>query len=162
MLTNHKSLEEMINVPIGELAKYGARELCQLQVEADNNLHNSKKIKQWIEAAINMKYENHIKAKRARLQKDTGIVHIEDDGYQISSTVVKKVTWEQEELENIYEEISQNGIDASEYIEKYYHVPELNYINCPANLRTLLDKARILELGKYSYKITKIEGMKWA
>lgn len=148
------SLEEMAQIPIGVLAQYSPKTLCRLQRKAINEARRSKHAKQWIEAAIGLKYETWVRAKRLRLGKDSGIIHIDDVGYRLSCDVRKLVIWDGEVLANIAAELAANGKEVTDYMDITYNVPERKYDSLDEELRKIFDTARQLDLSNPSYKLT--------
>ncbi|WP_341755585.1 hypothetical protein [Candidatus Tisiphia endosymbiont of Ptychoptera albimana] len=82
--------DNVLHVPIGSLAKYPIQDLCQLLQQVSEQLEQAKKTKEWLLSAISLKYGEYVRAKRLRLEKDTGVIHLEDNGFKISCDVVKK------------------------------------------------------------------------
>src|SRR4051812_24480312 len=89
------AVQEITHIPIGELAQYRPYKLYELQEAVNQELLDIKKARQWLEAAINLKYEKAVSAKRLRLEKESGVIHIDDEDYRITCDIKKKVTWEQ-------------------------------------------------------------------
>ncbi|MDR0774500.1 MAG: hypothetical protein LBE72_04260 [Rickettsia sp.] len=87
--------DNVLHVPIGSLAKYQIQDLYQLLQQVSEQLEQVKKTREWLLSAISLKYGEHVRAKRLRLEKDTGIIHLEDHSFKISCDVVKKVEWDQ-------------------------------------------------------------------
>lgn len=152
------SIKEILHVPIGAIAKYKVEQLYELLNEAAGNLEQVKRTKQWIESAVALKYEEQVKAKRLRLEKDIGVIHLEDGGFKLTSEVAKKVEWDQMKLAKIAATIAVNGGVLSDYVESYYHVPESKYNSWSETIKNLFVPARTLTLGKASYRLTRLTG----
>lgn len=151
------TIDEMLLTPIGSLANYSPDLLYQLQLKVNDNLSAARRAKMWLENAIGLKYETHIRAKRLRMEKDTGVVHIEDEGYRLTCDVKKRVIWEQEILAKLAAEIAQSGEDVEEYLDIEYWIPERRYNDFPASVRKMFDTARHLEMANPSYTLAKVE-----
>ncbi|MDA0782803.1 MAG: hypothetical protein O2942_11140, partial [Proteobacteria bacterium] len=89
------NIHTITHTPVGDLTTLSSGQLNELLCAASEYFANAKKTKQWIEAAIGLKYKERIQAKRHRLEKDTGTIHIEDDGFKLTSDVPKKAIWDQ-------------------------------------------------------------------
>lgn len=152
------TIKEILHIPIGQLAKYKVEDLYHLMSQASEELERVKRTKQWIESAISLKYEEHIKAKRLRLEKDTGVIHLEDNGFKISNDIPKKVEWDQQKLAKVATTIAINGGDLSDYLETHYTVSENKYNNWSSEIKSLFASARVLKLGKPTYKLAKLDG----
>ena len=102
-------IAEVPAIPIGTLASYSPEQLHALLAEARAELERTKTTKQWIEAAIALKYRERIWAKRLRLEKDSGVIHLEDGDYRLTSEIVKKVDWDQAALAKVAGQIALSG-----------------------------------------------------
>jgi hypothetical protein len=153
-----KNRNEMLHVPIGTLAKYRAEELYKLLFQISEELEKVKRTKQWIEAAIAMKYEEQICAKRLRLEKDSGVIHLEDDGFRVTADVSKKVEWNQELLTKVVGDIAIKGGAVADYALTHYSIPERWYSSWSEGVRSMFLPARIVKLGKPTYKLVRLEG----
>lgn len=151
------TIEHMMRMPIGEIAKLHPAQLYQLLHEATNTLANAKKVRQWVEAAIAMKYTDQIRAKRQRMEKDTGVIHIDDDGYRLTTDVTKKTEWDQEKLEQIVASIHNQGDNPLEYVDVTYKVPERKYTAWPESIRKVFEPARTIKTGNPSYALAPID-----
>lgn len=151
------TLEQAKHLQIGELSSLTAAQLYQLWAENSNKLESSRKFKQWLESAIALKYQEQIQAKRIRLDKMTGIIHIEDDGIKISTDIHKKIEWQQDILSKVVDDLRQSDIDTSEYVNVAYKVPESKYISWPKSVQQIFDAARQMKTGIPSYYLSKIE-----
>ena len=138
---------------IGELSKLSIKELYELIKKEEEKLANNKSCKEWLEFAINLKYEKAFAAKRLRMGKDTGSISIDEDGYRITCDVAKKIEWQQGLLEEIY---AQNTSELKDSITVYYKIPERAYSELSYEVQKMIEPARILTTGKASYKITKL------
>ena len=150
------TIQDILHIPIGVVAKYNPKDLYQLVAEVSTQLEQAKRTKQWLESAIALKYEEQIRAKRLRLEKDTGTIHLEDNGFKLTTEVLKKVEWDQSKLAKIVATIVVNGGVLSDYVESYYHVPESKYNGWSETVKNLFAPARTLTLGKANYKLTKL------
>src|SRR5689334_12643568 len=107
---------EMSTIPIGTLAGYTPERLHDLLAESLKELERAKAAKQRIESAIAFKYQEQIIAKRLRMEKDSGVIHLEDEGYRLSSEIKKKVDWDQRALARVAGHIALNGKSLSDYM----------------------------------------------
>ena len=89
------SLERAQLMSIGDLASATAADLQQVQAEASELLRKSKALKDWIDGAVALKYEQRAQAIRLEQGKDTGKVHFMDDGIRVTSELSKRPVWNQ-------------------------------------------------------------------
>lgn len=156
MKENTTTISNIINVPIGSIAKYEVNELYFLCHQISEQLEQLKRTKEWVESAIALKYEEQIKAKRLRLEKDAGIVHLEDGSFKLISDIPKKVIWDQEKLARIIKDIEASNANPAEYIETSHKILESKYNGWSEAMRNIFLPARTIKLGKPIYKLTKL------
>ena len=150
------NIHTITHTPVGELTKLSAPQLNELLCAAHASLESAAKTKQWIESVIALKYKERLQAKRHRLEKDTGTIHIEDEGFKLTSTIPKRAVWDQTKLVQIIADIQKQGDDPSEYVTVTtdYKVPESKYNAWPRSIQRVFDPARILKTGKPTYSLT--------
>ncbi|WP_040257267.1 hypothetical protein [Rickettsia hoogstraalii] len=146
---------DILNVPIGSLAKFETKQLYEYLTEANKRLDEAKKFKDWLHSAIALKYDPFVKAKRKRMEKDTGIIHIDESNFKITNDVPKKVEWRQDILGRLLADLIAKGGNMSDYVEITYHIPEAKYNSLSEKEKYKINAARIIRLGNPVYKITK-------
>lgn len=151
------SIKEIMQIPIGELANYNPSRLYILHEQMQINFEQAKRLRDWIESAINLKYEEKIRAKRLRLEKDSGVVHLEEDGFKISCDLPRKIEWDQRKLQIIIASMMSYGANINDFVETIYHVPERKYNSWSESMKKEFMPARIVKHGRVKYKLTKIE-----
>lgn len=148
------SLQQAQKLSIGELAGVSALELMHVQAEAANYLRNAKELKDWIDGAIAMKYDQKVSDLRQQLGKETGTVNFDDDGIRVSSDLPKKPVWDQSQLSEIAQRISASGDNPAEFLDITYKVAERKYTAWPESLRTVFEPARTLKTGKPTFRLS--------
>jgi len=151
------TLEEARLFSVSEMTGLSAQDLMQLQKEAAESLRQAKDLKDWVDGAIALKYEAQAKALRARLGKDTGTVHFEDDGVRVTADLPKKPVWDQQRLAEIAGRIAASGDNPSEFLDITYKVAERKYTAWPESLREVFAPARTLKTGKPTFQLIPIE-----
>lgn len=142
------SLQKLQTLSVGQLSKLSGSVLLDIQQKAENDYLEAKDYKDWIEAAIALKYSEKAKSIRQQLCKDTGIIHFHDEGVSITEDLPKRVSWDQSKLSTIAQSLKDKGADVHEFIDISYKVSERKYTTWPKNLRTLFQEARTLKTGK--------------
>ncbi len=142
------TLDDALSLPINELMNLAPSDLKKLQDKSNEQLKKSKEIKEWIDGAIMMKYDEIIKQVRQRENKLTGSIKFDDSGVQITSEFPKRVSWDQKELSKIADNISSNGGNPDEYMDISYKIEERKYNAWPEKLKNIFVKARTLKIGK--------------
>lgn len=153
------NIHTITHTPVGELTKLSAGQLNDFLCAANESLDNAKRTKQWIESVIGLKYKERLQAKRHRLEKDTGTIHIEDEGFKLTSEISKRPAWDQKKLIQIIADIQKQGDDPSEYVTvtTNYKVPESKYSAWPRSIQKVFDPARTLKTGNPTYSLAPID-----
>lgn len=151
--TNRPQLETIRNLLIGEVAQLPAEHLALLQEDATAALDASKKAKDWIEAAIVLRFSEPAQALRREAGKDTGTVRFEQDGVTIVADLPKRVDWDQALIADLVERIRAGGDDPGQYVEIAIKVPERKYTAWPDHIRRQFEPARTVRTGKPSISL---------
>lgn len=152
-MTHKLAITDILRMPIGQVALLSPKQLYHAQQEAADQLRRAEMLKDWLNAAIAMKYEKISSTIRTQLEKPTGIIHFNDDDYVITTDTPKRPEWDQKLLKQAIDAIAAKGDDPSEYVQATYKVAEKNYTAWPASIRALFEPARILKTGAPTYKL---------
>jgi len=149
--TNRITLDVLRTMPIGEIATLPADQLSLLQEDAEAAFEVAKKLKEWIEGAISLRYGERAACLRAAQNKDAGTVRFDDGPVTIVADLPKRVEWDQTQLTALVERIRAAGENPSEYVEVAFKVPERKYAAWPAHIRAAFAPARTVKTGKPSF-----------
>lgn len=141
-----------------ELAALPARQLFELQADASETFLSAKKLKDRINDSLELKYKDQASVIRIQQGKDSGTVHFEDDGIEITSELPKKVTWDQKQLAAIAKRIQASGEDPSQYVDVSFRVAERRYSAWPDSIKQAFQSARTFNTGRQTFKLIKGEG----
>lgn len=155
---SQKTIDGLMSVSIGSLAKYQVSELHFLLDSASRDIEQLRHIKQLLELAISLKYKESIHSTRLAGHKDSGIVHVFDDEYKISSNIVKKVEWSQNILRDMIDDLSSKHLDPDEFIDIKYNIPERRYLSWHEDIKSMFQPARTVKLSKPYISLQKISG----
>lgn len=125
-----------------------------LSLEAE--ISAKKKALAQLEAQLNDNIKDQYEAELATKEYGCGTVNLAEDDIKIKVVVSKKVKWDNSQLERIYNEIKNSGVDASAYIKVSYAVNENNYKSWGDNIRGYFEPARTVEVSKPSIKIERV------
>jgi hypothetical protein len=153
-ISNQITISEVPNIQIGKLATLAPNQLLYLQEQAEINLQNAKRLKDWLDSSISMKYRDIASNIRKLDYKDSGTIHFSDGDYKITSVVAKRIEWNQQKLKDVVSVIKEYGDNPSEYIEISYKVPETKYNAWPEHSKNIFKPARIFKLSKESFVIS--------
>jgi hypothetical protein len=158
--SNRTSLDAARDMPVAELMVLPAEYLAFLQEDAREALDASKRMQDWIEAAIALRYEQRAVGARSAAGKDTGTVRFKDDAVEIVVDLPKKVEWDQARLAALSEQIRAGGEDPSQYVEVSFKVSERAYTSWPERIRLAFEPARTVRTGRQTFKLSiKAEGI---
>lgn len=151
------SIENIRNHTVEQITNLSLQELHDLSKQASDQLYQAKLTKEWIDGAIRLRFEEKLKSERHNQGKDTGTIRIEEDGFEISSDIPKRVEWDQTALSETARRIREAGEDVSEYIDISYKVSERKYSAWPEHVKESFTSARTLKTGKETIKLTEAQ-----
>lgn len=153
-LSNHPTLESVRHMPIGEVIKLPADVLALLQADAREAQEAAKRLLDWIDGAIALRYEQRAIAARGAAGKDTGTVRFHDGDVEVSVDLPKRVEWDQNQLAQLAEKIRASGEDPAGYLEVSLKVSERAYTAWPERIRSAFAPARTVRTGRQTFKLT--------
>jgi hypothetical protein len=153
-LSNRPTLDAVRRMPVGEVIALPPEHLSLLQADAREAVEAARRLADWIEAAIALRYEQRAIAARGAAGKDTGTVRFQDGAVEVVAELPKRVEWDQGRLAALAEQIRAGGEDPAEYVEVSFKVPERAYAAWPERIRQAFEPARIVRTGKPSYRLT--------
>lgn len=95
-----------------------------------------------VQAGLEMRYAEEARAQLLAKGQDTGTVHLEDAGYDITVEIGKDVKWEPKGLTELVAKIEATGSDPREYVEIKYSVSEARFKAWPQTLRAPFEALR--------------------
>lgn len=158
--TNRPTLDALRQLPVGEVIALPVEHLALLQTDAREALDAAKRMQDWIEAAIALRFEQRAIAARAAAGKDTGTVRFQDGAVEIAADLTKRVDWDQTRLAKLIPQIRAGGEDPGGYVETSFKVSERAYTAWPERIRAAFEPARTVRTGRQTFKLTlKPEGV---
>lgn len=149
--------DQVISMPVGDLAALQSDALFQLKRDAADLLSATKAIVERIDRALELKYADRAHKLRLAAGKDTGIVHFDDGHVHVTAELPKRVEWDQKRLAEIVHRIAEGGEDPSNYVEISYRVSETKFNAWPDTLKSAFAPARTLKTGKPSFRLALLE-----
>jgi len=144
---NIPSVEDILNIPTGELAQMPVELLAALQGEL---VHASKQLKSAtarFSTALEVRYATRAAEARRACGKDTGTVRLADGDYTVVADLPKRVDWDQEKLAAMVERIRTAKDDPAQYVDITIKVPERKYSAWPDAIREGFEPARTVKTG---------------
>lgn len=151
---NQMRLEDLDRMQIGEIAALPAEDLALLQDEAATVFDAAKRVKEWVESAIALRFSEQANAARLAEGKDTGTVRFEDGPVTIVADLPKRVEWDQAALAAIVERIRESKDDPADYVETTLKVSERRYGAWPPAIAKTFEPARTVRTGKQAFRLS--------
>jgi len=156
-MPNSITIDSVQNIPIGQLSDLPIATLVSLQRDASDNLDKAKRLKDWLDSAISLKYQNRVTDIRQNQDKVTGTIHFNDGNFKVTSVVTKRVDWDQAKLKEAVSEIKESGDNPYEYVTITYKLSETKFNAWPEYIKKFFRPARILKTSKETFKIEEIK-----
>ena len=146
--------EQVRQLETGQIAQLTAPELACVIDDLAEQRAALALVEDKVRAALDLKYGQRARQRRAEEGKDTGTVRFEDNGFVVIAELPKRVKWDQDKLRHAGEIIRTGwGDDPADYIKTKLEVSETAYANWPRPVRELFTPARTVETGKPVYRI---------
>ena len=104
---NTPSIDELINLPAGEIAQL----LAAMQREIDAAAKQMKAVTARFSTALEVRYAARAAEARRAFGKDTGTVRLADGDFTVLADLPKRVEWDQTQLAAMVERIRAAGDD---------------------------------------------------
>ena len=150
---NTPSIDQLINLPAGEIAQLPVELLAALQREIDAAAKQMKAVTARFSTALEVRFAARAADVRSASGKDTGTVRLVDGDFTVVADLPKRVEWDQAKLAAMVERIRAAGEDPAEYVEISFKVPERNYVAWPEAIRQGFEPARTVRTGTLKVEI---------
>ena len=150
---NTPSIDELINLPAGEIAQLPVELLAAMQREIDAAAKQMKAVTARFSTALEVRYAARAAEARRACGKDTGTVRLVDGDFTVVADLPKRVDWDQNRLAAMVARIRDAGDDPAEYVEISLKVPERNYVAWPEAIRQGFEPARTVRTGTLKVEI---------
>ena len=154
---NTPSIDQLINLPAGEIAQLPVELLAALQREIDAAAKQMKAVTARFSTALEVRYAARAAEARRACGKDTGTVRIVDGDFTVVADLPKRVEWDQAKLAAMVERIRAAGEDPAEYVEISFKVPERAYAAWPEAIRQGFEPARTVKTGTLKVELLPLE-----
>jgi len=150
---NTPSIDQLINLPAGEIAQLPVELLAALQREIDAAAKQMKAVTARFSTALEVRYAARAAEARRACGKDTGTVRIVDGDFTVVADLPKRVDWDQDRLAAMVERIRAAGDDPAQYVDIAFKVPERKYAAWPDAIRAGFEPARTVRPGTLKIEI---------
>ncbi len=144
---NTPSIDQLINLPAGEIAQLPVELLAALQREIDAAAKQMKAVTARCPSSLEVRYAARAAEARRACGKDTGTVRLVNGDFTVVADLPKRVEWDQAKLAAMVERIRAAGEDPAEYVEICFKVPERAYSAWPEAIRQGFEPARTVKTG---------------
>ena len=150
---NTPSIDELINLPAGEIAQLPVELLAAMQREIDAAAKQMKAVTARFSTALEVRYAARATEARRACGKDTGTVRLADGDFTVVADLPKRVEWDQTQLAAMVERIRAAGDDPAQYVDIAFKVPERKYAAWPDAIRAGFEPARTVRPGTLKIEI---------
>lgn len=155
---NTPSVDEMLNMPVTELALMPPTLLAAVQAEIDVATDRMTAVIERFALALEVRYAARASECRGHEGKDTGTIRFEDDSVTVIADLPKRIDWDQAKLAQIAENIASAGEDPAEFIDTKLSVSERKFGALPESWRKGFEPARTVRSGKPKFRLVLNEG----
>ena len=155
------NLEDLLKLPVSDLAAKSGEELLVLVDNIEAQLEEAQRVRDWLESAIAYKYVYKATSIRSELQQEFGFIYFEDGVVKVTSEIPKAITWDQKKLAAIAETIRNQGEHPEEFMEVQYTVLDARFDEWPEVMQNAFRPALTIEQGTPKYRLSpKYRGIK--
>ncbi|MBF0182381.1 MAG: hypothetical protein HQM03_20385 [Magnetococcales bacterium] len=147
------TLDQLRQMPIGEITALPVRELARLQQEAAEAMGRVKLLNDLLDGVFARRFGEQAAAIRQESGKSFGIIRFQDGDVEIAMDLPKRPSWDQAKLAGIVQTIRDAGDDPAQYVDTSFDVSERKYTAWPENIRRVFEPARVVKSGKPSFKL---------
>jgi hypothetical protein len=155
---NTPSIDELINLPAGEIAQLPVDLLTSMQREIEAAAKQMKAVTARFATALEIRYATRAAEARRACGKDTGTVRLADGDFTVVADLPKQVAWDQDRLADLVERIRTAGGNPAQYVDIGFKVPERKYAAWPDVIRVEFEPARTVRPGSLKIEIVPQEG----
>ena len=155
---NTPSVDDMLTMPVTELALMPPSLLAAVQAEIDVATDRMKMVTERFALALEVRYAARASECRQAEGKDTGTIRFEDDGVTVIAELPKRIDWDQAKLTQIAANIASAGEDPAEFIDTKLSVSERKFGALPDSWRKGFEPARTVRTGKPKFRLVLNEG----
>ncbi|MBF0154654.1 MAG: hypothetical protein HQL64_13010 [Magnetococcales bacterium] len=151
------TLDQLRQMPLGEVAALPVRELARLQQEAAAAMGRARLVNELLDGVFARRFGDQAAAIRRENGKEFGVVRFRKDGLEIVADLKKEVKWDQQKLAAIVSRITESGEDPGEYVKLTHGVDERKYSSWPNHIKAVFEEARTTQTGRQAFKIVVTE-----
>ncbi len=152
-MTKRLSIDQLEHFPIEDSLALPLDRIVELLAEIASTGDRVKLAAGWVNRALDLRFKDRAALLRQSEGKDFGVVHVEEDGFQITCELEKKVEWNQAKLAGAVLALQAGGEKPRDYVDVTYKVTETRYKAWPERIRKIFDPARSAKPGTAKYRL---------
>ena len=137
-----------------QLATLDAKHLLRIQQETIARYREAQALKNWVDEAIALKYQELTQTLRQKLGKETGTMHFNDSGVQVTEKLPKQVVWDQAVLAEIADELRAHNQVVERFMRPEYKIAENDYKAWTEIEQNTFQRARTVTTGKSTWTLS--------
>lgn len=153
MKPNRVTIDEASKMSASQLAFIPVDQAKALTDDADAIKEQAKIASDTVHRMMEAKYADAAKQARRERNADTGTVRIEDGEFVVITDLPKRVSWDEDGLQQVERQLADMGEPVEEYIKIKREVPESKYKGWPSGLQKMFAPYRTVTAGKATYKM---------
>jgi DNA-directed RNA polymerase specialized sigma24 family protein len=135
-----------------EISALEIYDLMDLSDQITKLTSHAKELKEKLEDGLNLRFSEAVKNSLRSENKDTGTTRFFDGAFQVIAEVPKKVTWDQEKMEELIKRVPDERRKA--IVKITYAIEERKYSELPHEYQELFREARTITPGKTKFQIS--------
>lgn len=139
------------SLSLDELARLPAAVLFDLQEAITAEMDAAKAHTRTFAGVLTKRYHERDRDTRLAAAKPSGIIRFEDEGLTVAADAPKQVHWDRDKLEAALRKLEPQI--AERYAKRTLVVEERRFAEAPAGVKSLLEPARSVAVGKPSYHL---------
>jgi hypothetical protein len=146
-----KNLAVLETLNAKEISQLNVGELMDLNDQVAKLISHTKDLKEKLDDGLNLRFSEAVKNNLRSTNKDTGTTRFFDGAFQIVAEVPKKVTWDNEKMEELIKRIPDDR--RKDIVKISYSIEERKYSALPCEYQELFREARTVTPGKTKFQI---------
>jgi RNA polymerase sigma factor (sigma-70 family) len=147
-----KNLSTLETSSAKEISQLEVHDLMDLSDQIAKLTSHAKELKEKLEDGLNLKFSEAVKNSLRGENKDTGTTKFFDGAFQITAEVPKKVSWDQEKMEELIKRVPDERRKA--IVKITYAIEERKYSELTHEYQELFREARTITPGKTKFQIS--------
>jgi RNA polymerase sigma factor (sigma-70 family) len=149
---NMKNLAVLETLSAKEISTLEVHDLMDLSDQVAKLVSHAKELKEKLDDGLNLRFAEAVKNNLRSENKDTGTTKFFDGAFQIAAEVPKKVTWDNEKMEELIKRIPDDR--KKDIVKISYSIEERKYSALSFEYQELFREARTVTPGKTKIQIT--------